>query len=140
MSFVHRTPGTVNTLVSLQVFKFSQVFESLVYLSLDKVSLASTPRKDLKMSGRRLMSCTTCHRRHYAPSGARCLITSGRPYRQNSNRKMTRMGQNLDLSDSDILSEKEQTAKDHPPHPTRRVISSCRQPSQNLNPLPRQSK
>ena len=63
------------------------------------------------------MSCTTCHRRHYAPSGARCPYHLGQAIPPEQQPENDADGQNLDLSDSDILSEEEQDGQRSPtPH------------------------
>ena len=53
------------------------------------------------MSGRRLMSCTSCKQRHYAPSGARC------PYIPPKNRPESDVDDQQQLSDSDLMSEED---------------------------------
>ena len=69
------------------------------------------------MSGRRLMSCTSCHRKHYAPTGAWCPYKLGEPIPADQLPDEDRSSQERELSDSEILTEDELEAQRSPTPP-----------------------
>ena len=63
------------------------------------------------------MSCTSCHRKHYAPTGARCPYKLGEPIPPDQQPEEDRSSQERDISDSEILTDDDQDGQRSPSPP-----------------------